>query len=697
MAETIFSAQFEPASLRILKDPRIALWAGLSVEVWLFEDRVARGLLASRLAKVGARARVCSAYKPLLHYFLERAALSGMRDVIVEYPCHPQAVATRFLSEAYPLAELAAQGTPWRWAALEASTELPCYRVTWVDDRGELRFDEVLAPNALCADHLGRTCLVPSGYLRVTDPRSDRILVDEIIETEVEALFRATMVAIGEQTWGRQEPYFERLEIRADVPGTELYRDDGQLISSTLEALHEDLYFSALEFFQHHSGRPPGDRGLQPGQIVPDVRQASPGNPASVCVVLHEAGTLLPALATLAEADADAASMPADDPLVNAKTASMPADDLLVNAKTASIPADDLLVNAKTASMPADDLLVNAKTASMPLDDLLVNARLASALSSTPGADTMQASGASGAPIALADVTQPVAASRVREEIRAIAGDPFAFESRQGRMLAGLVRSGTLPPVVVTGGQHANEASGVVGALRGAAWLAMQPGAHFACVPLENPDGYALFAEYRAIHPQHMHHAARYTGLGDDLEYREREPWYERAGRMHALAVTGAQLHLSLHGYPAHEWTRPFTGYLPRGFELWSVPKGYFLILRYKPGWKDIAEQFLGELTAELSAMPGLVDFNARQLHSYEAHAGELPFEVRHGIACMVSQNDCQTPGVVLVTEFPDETIAGEAFVFAHEVQTHTVRTAATIWWDLMRRERAAPPQPQTI
>ncbi len=490
-----------------------------------------------------------------------------------------------------------------------------------------------------------------------------------IIETEIEALFQATMVAISEYAWGRQEPYFERLEIRAEIPGAELCRDDGQLISSTLEALHEDLYFSALEFFQHHSGRPAGDRGLQPGQIVPDVRQASPGGPASVCVVLHAAGTLLPALATLAEADADAASM----------------------------LADDLLVNAKTASMPADDLLVNAKTASMPLDDLLVNARLASALSSTPGANTMQASGASGAPIALADVTQPVAASRVREEIRAIAGDPFAFESRQGRMLAGLVRSGTLPPVVVTGGQHANEASGVVGALRGAAWLAMQPGAHFACVPLENPDGYALFAEYRAIHPQHMHHAARYTGLGDDLEYREHEPWYERAGRMHALAVTGAQLHLSLHGYPAHEWTRPFTGYLPRGFELWSVPKGYFLILRYKPGWKDIAEQFLGELTAGLSTMPGLVDFNARQLRSYEAHAGELPFEVRHGIACMVSQNDRQTPGVVLVTEFPDETIAGEAFVFAHEVQTHTVRTAATIWWDLMRRERAAPPQPQTI
>lgn len=634
MAEAIFSAQFEPASLRILKDPRLAQWAGLLVEVWLFEDRTARDLLASHLAKAGVRARVSSAYKPLLHYFLERAAPSGLRDVIVEYPRHPQAVATRFLSEAYPLAEFATQGAPLRWVELEASTGLPCYRVTWVDERGEPRFDEVLAPNGLRADHLGRRCLVPSGYLRVTDPRSDRILVDEIIETEIEALFQATMVAIGNHGWGREEPYFERLEIRADIPGAELYRDDGQLISSTLEALHEDLYFSALEFFQHHSGRPPGDRGLQPGQIVPDVRQASPGSPASVCVLLHAAGTRLPALAPLAGADA----------------------------------------------------------ASMPPNDLLANAGVAGALSGTPGANIAHAS---GEPLALADVTQPVSASRVREQIRAIAGDPFAYASRQGRMLAGVVRSGALPPVVVTGGQHANEASGVVGALRGAQWLAMQPGAHFACVPLENPDGYALFAEYRTIHPQHMHHAARYTSLGDDLEYREREPWYERAGRMHALAVTGAQLHLSLHGYPAHEWTRPFTGYLPRGFELWSVPKGFFLILRYRKGWKDIAEQFLGELTTALSAMPGLVDFNARQLSSYEAHSGELPFEVRHGIACMVSRSDRQTPGVVLVTEFPDETIAGEAFVFAHEVQTHTVRTAAAIWWDLMRRQSATPPEPQ--
>ena len=605
MATTIFSAQFEPASARVLNDARLAGWAGLSVEVWIFEDCAARNSLATQLGQLGMHARVRSAYKPLLHYFLEQAPLPGLREVLVEYPRHPQAVDTRFLSEAYPLDDLAAQGS-FQWKALEPSADLPHYRVTWVDVHGVSHNEEVLAPNAVRSDPLGRARLAPCGYLRVTDPQSGRLVVDEIIETEIEALFRATMDALCTHAWGKDEPYFERLEIRADIPGAELYRDDGQLIASTLEALHEDLYFSALEIFLHQSARPPGDRGLQPGQIVPDVRQACAGGLATVSVLLHPVGSQLPALAA-----------------------------------------------------PE-------------------NAQLAIAAAVTASEETSAATSLSG-------LSEPVDLSGIRDALAAIAGTPFVFESRQARQLAGVVRFGALPPVVVTGGQHANEASGVVGALRGAAWLAAQPDAHFACVPLENPDGYALFAQYRAVHAQHMHHAARYTGLGDDLEYREREPWYERAGRMHALAVTGAQLHLSLHGYPAHEWTRPFTGYLPRGFELWSVPKGYFLILRYREGWREIAEQFLAALTAALSAVPGLVDFNARQLRTYATHAGELPFEIRDGIACMVSQNDRQTPGVVLVTEFPDETIGGDAFVFAHEVQTHTVRLAATIWWDLVR------------
>ena len=110
---------------------------------------------------------------------------------------------------------------------------------------------------------------------------------------------------------------------------------------------------------------------------------------------------------------------------------------------------------------------------------------------------------------------------------------------------------------------------------------------HFAISPLENPDGYALHHRLRSENAHHMHHAARYTALGDDVESRGDTPVFESVIRKKQLAEMDAKLHLNLHGYPSHEWTRPLSGYLPRGFELWTLPKGFFLIMRHHPEWAE--------------------------------------------------------------------------------------------------------------
>ena len=103
-----------------------------------------------------------------------------------------------------------------------------------------------------------------------------------------------------------------------------------------------------------------------------------------------------------------------------------------------------------------------------------------------------------------------------------------------------------------------------------------------------------------------MLHASRYSALGDDIAYRERAPFFERDGRHQAHAISGAQLHINLHGYPAHEWTRPLSGYLPRHFELWTIPKGFFLVLRHHPGWGERARRLIEGVTARLARnVPG--------------------------------------------------------------------------------------------
>ena len=595
-----FDKSLELSAKQLLADPRLATWTAGKLEVWLFDDLQARQALQADLKKHGIEAEVYSAYKPLLHFFIEKQNLKELARVEIHYPVHHAADRKRFLLEAYPLARML-QDTALTWIPKEANTseENLYYIVNLTDHSGCLKSHIVTAPNQVVTDYLGQKTLCPTGMLRVTQAGTGVQMVCELFQTEIQQAYQQVIDWVTAYPWGNAEPYFGRMLIRIDIPGAEQFDTQGVILSSTLEALHEDLYFSILEFFQHHSGRPAGDRGLQPGQIVPDIRMGS--ECVRIQIRVYPAGEVLPGLS----------------------------------------------IDQGQGCHREHNF-----------------------------ADVQDFSD-------LQKIDRPIRATAVNNLLHQFDAKVFESISHQARVIQSIVRPGTGPAIVLTGGQHANEPSGIVAALRAGEWLASTKNAHFALVPIENPDGYQLYEEYCLLHPQHMHHAARYTGLGDDLEYRECAPWYEKAARMHAVDATGAQLHLSLHGYPAHEWTRPFTGYVPRGFDLWSIPKGFFLIVRYQAAYKAMACEWIEKITSQIALIPGLAEFNAEQLQVYATHAGGVPFDIHHGIACLMVQNDSQPTGVKLVTEFPDETVLGEAFQFAQLVQTETVKIACEAWWQL--------------
>ncbi|WMN57983.1 hypothetical protein NI390_16990 [Vibrio fluvialis] len=218
----------------------------------------------------------------------------------------------------------------------------------------------------------------------------------------------------------------------------------------------------------------------------------------------------------------------------------------------------------------------------------------------------------------------------------------------------------------------------MVGVLRAAGLLSQQANAHLVISPLENPDGYALHQALIQSNPHHMHHAARYTALGDDLEYRTAEPLYEKAIRKQAQALSQAQLHVNLHGYPSHEWTRPFSGYVPQGFEMWTIPKGFFLVVRHldTPQWQEYAERFVDALTLELQHCSEVIAMNRKQIALYEQHAGETGFRMINGYPCFVSSVEQADFPLQLITEYPDESIYGDDFIAGHTVQMETVLAA---------------------
>ncbi|AOR72488.1 hypothetical protein BBJ41_33145 [Burkholderia stabilis] len=560
---TLLSAVY-PRTLRTLTD-RFTAGTATRIEAWLFEDEAARRDAQRTLAARGIDAVLRSAYKPLVHFFIEEFTPPRTGRIVIRTPAgaHP-----RFRLEAYPLAG---------WLApLEFAFEPGDAPAHYVVETGGATH-RVFAPNDATAS--------PCGWLRAWN--GDALIEDAPLVTEFEAASAATLDALRAHPWPDHAPFFDILRITIATSGIERTLPYGEELVSTLEAWTEDAYYGAAEFFHALAGRDAADRTLQSGQIVPEIVRTE--GDTTVRVVL----------------------------------------DTHTRADTAG-----------AAAVPAETL---------------------------------------ASPAALAAIDQPLSPPEVARALDALPGERFGVTSHQGRGVNGIYVHGALPGLVITAGQHANETSGVVGALRAAHALNARPDAHYALVPLENPDGAALHHQLRATHPAHLSHAARFTALGDDLEARTQAPFGEKAARLDAIARTGARLHLSLHGYPAHEWTRPRSGYVPRGSELWSIPKGFFLILRHHAGHDG--RPFLDALTHALSQSDALVAFNERQLHAWHAHAGDLPFPRINGIPCHVIEDHRSSVPFTLVTEFPDETIEGDAFRLAHATQTRAVELAAGLYW----------------
>jgi hypothetical protein len=573
---------FEQSFDRSLDELVARATPGQSFEAWTFDDTKSRREAEHTLKEKGVTARIHSAYKPLLFTFIEEIDLDGVEAIEVRYPVHASAPANRFRLEAYPLAAMVGDA---KIDFIARSDDGFHYNVTL--KRGERTETlTVLAPNRVHTDVVGETNVSPTGWFRL-----DGDEVGERLETDYERLFQAAIEAVANHDWGNDEPYFEELNIRVAHPAEDIALPVGDEVISLREALHEDFYFSLLEFFQKKSGRPLGDRGLKPGQIVPEIVKSN----------------------------------------------------------------GDVSVRIETRALATTFL----DGGEQPIDT----------------------------------ASEPVAAGQIARLLADISGEAFEARSRSGRVLAARYVVGSDAAVMISGGQHPNETTGIVGALRAARTLAERQGAHFTISPLENPDGYALHQRLRADNPRHMHHAARYTALGDDLEYRTRENsgvhLNEKEIRFSAQDISGASLHVNLHGYPSHEWTRPLSGYVPRNFAMWTLPKGFFLIIRHHADWERQAEALLDRVTRHLGAIPGLLDYNNRQIALYEIHAGETGFRIINGFPCMSSIDDRHTVPMTLITEYPDETIYGDEFIAGHTAQMETVLSAYDAWQEILIGEIA--------
>lgn len=574
---SIFATTYPSALQNLISEAQ----AGSTIELWTFDDAKTRKAAEAALVAKGVSAKIRSAYKPLVCAFQDDIDLNGVSQIEVHYPVHPNAPENRFRLEAYPLAALVGE----REIIFAPRDDAELFYTVKLLGEGIERNYSVACPNRVHPDVVGETNLSPCGYLIENGTIAEW-------KSPYEQLFDDAIAAVSNYPWGDTEPYFEELNIRVNLPCEDEALPFGDEVLSLREALHEDLYFSLLEFFQKKSGRPLGDRGLKPGQIVPEI------------------------IFTKGEASVE------------------------------------ITLKAHTTELVSRD--------EQELDI----------------------------------AHQALSAAQVNETLAQFGDNAFKAKTRAGREVNARYISGNDFAVMISAGQHANETTGVTGALRAALELNSRTSAHFTISPLENPDGYQLHQRLCADNPRHMHHAARYTALGDDLEYRTIESagvhLNEKAIRFQAQEKSGALLHVNLHGYPSHEWTRPLSGYVPRGFAMWTIPKGFFLIARYHRGWESEAESLLDQVTKHLGKIDGLLDYSAKQIALYERHAGETGFRMINGFPCLVDVDGRHDVPMTLITEYPDETIYGDAYVAGHTAQMQTVLSAYDAWQKIMSARGSA-------
>ncbi len=673
------------------------------VEAYASERADVRALLAPRLAERFERAavnveavRVRHAYRPALHWLLEEiepqlpAATERLR-IGVGRAALSDGAAERWLRELYPVAELIEARRPGLRVELELGAEQrpPRYLAQAFDGHGRrLVTDSLIPPLADSPLPLGASVPAATGAVRVL--LADEVIAEKLVATDAEAFWSwftrdviPTLTGCGGP--GSVAGLHEIAVIAALSEPDERLPLDHET-DSVLEALHEDVYFGLLEAFDQASGSS-APRNLNPGRILPFVR-AREAAESRAQVTVRAWGSDRVGVAT---SDGAFVTAPACDATVRLQK---------LQGRGRHLETLLLEVDGVDGGAAVERLAWASRTCPDTFPSGL-RIGLASA-----GAATRQSDfGPFPSPPAPAPLpARPLHPREVLAQARALStrtpavhlaiphesalGQPLPvleLGSPAGPAVSRARRAAWKPTVLVSCRQHANEATSTNAAFT---WLAellddaeLLRHVNVVVHPLENPDGARLHAALCALAPNHMHHAARYTAFGADLQTDPRvrgETIGESRLRHDAAARWRPLLHLNNHGYPAHAWIRSQTGFVPRGFEDWSLPVGHLTIVTTHAehdaagGLRTtIAEDVARALAADAGVRRQTSAQVARSLRyrpstnvPFTYHDG-FPFWLNHRPRPEAAGPDAApgaalAPSITIITEVPDETVSGD-------------------------------------
>ena len=434
-------------------------------------------------------------------------------------------------------------------------------------------------------------------------------------------IYDNVMKITGNRPTADKQPFHRDLDIEVwmSEPDFRIGVDEEQV--SSLESLHEDLYFGTLDFFTAIGRNAPGSPRLgSPGKIFPIIHPARDGKPgqarilyagnaaprARIDISYKEKGVERPT-----RVSRDLTKIDTSAPLV---LRAVVGADRVSELELQTEPKDD---REGLRAADALDNLVRLHAAGLYKTELsydhvdrivvalaLKEARSRRTIPNTGAAPPTNVRLTSVKPklpiVAWNHVISPEESEDIVKQLSAFP-EVKAYKvghSYRGRdismmeitlptpseLISVAKYTAYKPTIFISSRQHANEVSSTNHTLKLAELLVSDPAyksilkkVNVILHPVTNPDGAAMAFELQKLTPNHMLHAGRYSALGTDVDGAGGTGLLpESLVRPKIWREWLPDIYLNPHGYPSHEWVQQFAGYVPPGFRTYWSTRGWY-------------------------------------------------------------------------------------------------------------------------
>ncbi|HSL21987.1 MAG TPA: M14 family metallopeptidase [Vicinamibacterales bacterium] len=640
--------------------PAVSAGSNVTLEARLSEPPEVRRDIAARaraeLVKAGAASadvKIRSAYKQGFFWLTEEVipqlksravrsvrirALAYSPDLTKKYKFYQ--VPSRWLHELYPVDEVMQKelGIPADAVSLElVDRAKEIYSVEALDGAGAVVYRGTFSPRFAEREYLDTfpgwsRVDVTTGWLSAAV--NGKSIVDDRIQTDPERFwdhYQAKVLPriydhVMKVTEGKplpdKQPFHRDLDVEIWMSEPDFRIGIDEELVSSLEALHEDLYFVTLDFYDALGRTTVKRRLAAPGKIYPIVHPPRAGQAGEARITF--AGNASPKARLELSYRTKGADKPAkfSRDLTGIESPDVAVlREVIASDRVRSIGLQIDVKDDREATRAADLLdglaalhqaglfkttfsydHVGGLTVAIVTKEARATRVIANTGASEPSLVHRSTARPSGRVVTWDHVISPDESEQLVAKLAAfpevdayVAGRSYrgrgisAMEvtlPARGELTSPLKLSALKPTILITGRQHANEVSSTSHILRLAELLATDPEyrsilkrVNVILHPVENPDGAQMSYELQKLTPTHMLHAGRYSALGMDVasQVNEPEPLLPEArvrGRLWRAWLP--DIYLNPHGYPSHEWVQQFAGYVPPGFRSYWSSRGWY-------------------------------------------------------------------------------------------------------------------------